>query len=79
MACTMKTPTTGSRTNFATQTERIAAIGKREIGRGIFILAKNEPRSTRVSGIVMAPTKAAIEKKGKKRGKMGTVGCEAGG
>ena len=62
MACTMKMPITGNNTNFATQTERIAAIGRREIGRGIFILAKEEPRSTRVSGIVIAPRKVAIGK-----------------
>jgi len=60
IACTRKTPMMGNNTIFATQTERIAAIGKREIGRGIFILAKKEPRSTRESGIVMAPTKAAV-------------------
>ena len=50
----------GNNTNFATQTERIAAIGRREIGRGTFILAKEAPRSTRESGIVMAPRKEAI-------------------
>jgi hypothetical protein len=53
----------GNSTSFATQTERIAVIGRREIGRGIFILAKKEPKRTRVSGIVMAPTKAAIGEK----------------
>ena len=60
MACTMKTPMMGNNTNFATQTEMIAAIGRREIGRGIFILAKEAPRRTRVSGMVMAPMKAAV-------------------
>ena len=52
----------GNNTNFATQTERIAAIGRREIGRGIFILAKEAPKSTRERGIEMAPMKAAIGK-----------------
>lgn len=60
MACTMNTPMAGNNTNFATQTEMIAAIGRREIGRGIFILAKEAPRSTRVSGMLMAPRKAAV-------------------
>ena len=60
MARTMKMPIMGNNTNFAKQTERIAAIGRREIGRGIFILAKEAPRSTRESGIVIAPRKAAI-------------------
>ena len=62
IACTTMTPITGNSTSFATQTERIAAIGRREIGRGIFILAKEAPKSTRESGIVMAPRKAAIGK-----------------
>lgn len=60
IACTMKTPMMGSNTNFAKQTERIAATGRREIGRGTFILAKDAPKSTRESGIVMEPRKAAI-------------------
>jgi hypothetical protein len=34
----MRTPMTGKSTNLEIQTETIAAIGKREIGRGIFIL-----------------------------------------
>jgi hypothetical protein len=59
IACTLSTPMMGNNTNFAIQTERMAAIGRREIGRGTFILAKNEPRSTRESGIVIDPTKAA--------------------
>ena len=59
MACTMRMPMMGNSTNFATQTERIAAMGKREIGRGIFILAKEAPRSARESGIEMAPMKEA--------------------
>ena len=62
MACTMRTPMMGNNTNFAMQTEMIAAMGRREIGRGIFILAKEAPRSTRVSGMVMAPRNAAVEK-----------------
>jgi hypothetical protein len=60
IAWTMKIPMMGNITSFATQTERIAAIGRREIGRGIFILAKKVPRSTRESGIVIEPMKAAI-------------------
>ena len=51
----------GNNTIFATQTEMIAAMGRREIGRGIFILAKEAPRSTRVRGIVTAPMKAAVD------------------
>ena len=76
IACTRKTPMIGNNTNFTIQTERIAAIGNRENGRGIFILAKKEPRSTRERGIEIAPTKAAIEKK---KGKMGTFDREAAG
>lgn len=60
----------GINTNFATQTEVIAAIGRREIGRGIFILAKEAPRSTVVSGMAMAPRKAAAGRKQK-----GSVRC----
>ena len=52
-------PMIGNSTSFAMQTERMAAIGRREIGRGTFIRAKKEPKSTRESGIVIAPTKAA--------------------
>lgn len=52
----------GINTNFATQTEIIAAIGRREIGRGIFILAKEAPSSTVASGTAMAPRKAAAGK-----------------
>lgn len=63
MACTTRMPMIGNNTIFATQTEMIAAIGKREIGRGIFILAKEEPRSTRESGIEIAPMKEAIRNK----------------
>ena len=51
---------TGKSTSLATQTERIAAMGKRENGRGISILAKKEPKSTRESGIVMEPMNEAI-------------------
>ena len=51
---------TGKSTSLAIQTERMAAMGNREIGRGIFILAKKEPKSIRESGIVMEPRKAAI-------------------
>jgi len=60
MARTMRMPMTGNSTIFAMQTEMIAAIGRREIGRGIFILAKEAPSSTRVSGIMIAPMKAAV-------------------
>ena len=63
MACTMKMPMMGNNTSFATQTEMMAAIGRREIGRGIFILAKEAPRSTRVSGIDMAPMKLAVRRR----------------
>ena len=59
IAWTMKTPMMGNNTSFAIQTERMAAIGRREIGRGTLILAKKEPKSTRESGMVIAPTKAA--------------------
>lgn len=62
MACTVRTPMVGINTNFATQTEIIAAIGRREIGRGIFILAKEAPRSTVLSGTAIAPRNAAARK-----------------
>lgn len=77
IACTRKTPMMGNSTILAIQTERIAAIGKRENGRGIFILAKKEPRSTRESGIDMAPTKTAIGER-RKNSNMGTFYREAG-
>lgn len=60
IACTTKTPMMGNSTNLAIQTEIIAAIGRREIGRGIFILAKKEPRSTQPKGTAIAPMKEAM-------------------
>lgn len=52
---------TGRIANFTAQTESMAGMGKRDIGRGILKRAKEAPRSISAIGTAMLPTNLAVQ------------------